>query len=81
MNWAIIQEAIYYYNKALVIDPDYGKALNNKGWSTDELGNHTGAIYYYNKALVIDPNNLFALNNKGWSTDELGNHTGAILLL
>ena len=81
MNWAIIQGLFIIIIKNFHYNPNNLFALNNKGLSTDELGNHTGAIYYYNKALAIDPNNLFALNNKGLSTDELGNHTGSYLLL
>ena len=37
----------------LSLDPNNLFALNNKGWSTDELGNHTGIIYYYNKELSL----------------------------
>ncbi len=50
MNWAIIQELFYYYNKALVIDPDYGKALINKKRAQDLATIHpsTSMIYPHN---------------------------------
>ncbi|MGC2573353.1 MAG: tetratricopeptide repeat protein [Candidatus Nitrosopolaris sp.] len=63
----------------MTIDPQYVRALDNKGGALQNLGNNTGAILYYDKALAINPYYDLALNNKGVALDNLGNHTGAIL--
>jgi tetratricopeptide (TPR) repeat protein len=45
-------------DKALAIDPHYGRALTDKGTALDKLGNYTGAIKYFDKALSIDPKHI-----------------------
>jgi len=72
---------IMSFDKALAIDPKYGDALGNKGWSLNSLGKYKEAITYFDKALAIDPNNQYALRNKGWALDGLGNCAQAITCL
>jgi tetratricopeptide (TPR) repeat protein len=78
LNQGNYTEAIKYYDKALVIDPNYVSVLNSKGVALKNLGNYTEAIKYYDKALAIDPNYVNALHNKGVVLDNLGNYTEAI---
>ena len=45
-------QVIQYYNKALAIDPNDSRLLNNKANALDSLGKSAEAIQYYDKALV-----------------------------
>ena len=47
------EEAITWYDKALVDNPNYLDALNNKGYALDNLGKYEEAITWYDKALDI----------------------------
>jgi tetratricopeptide (TPR) repeat protein len=57
-------QAIQYYDKALVIDPNLKEALNGKGNALSSQGNYTQAIQYYNKALAINSTDSSALYGK-----------------
>jgi tetratricopeptide (TPR) repeat protein len=70
--------AMQYYDKALIIDPNFVEALSNKGLALDNLGRSEEAIQYYDKALVIDPDFVDALNNKGDLYYYQGNYTEAL---
>jgi len=50
------KDAISYYDKALVIQPNNASLLVNKGNALSQIGNFTGAIKTYDQALVIRPN-------------------------
>jgi tetratricopeptide (TPR) repeat protein len=71
-------DAIYYYDKALLKDPNNLSALINKGFALDSLGKHEDAIIFYDKALLIDPNDVDALNNKGVALERLGKYKEAL---
>jgi tetratricopeptide (TPR) repeat protein len=58
-------EAIFWFDEALAIEPNNLDALNGKGLSLYELGKYQEAIIYYDKALAIEPNDIYALINKG----------------
>jgi tetratricopeptide (TPR) repeat protein len=71
-------DAIYYYDKALLIDPENTQALVNKGFALDSLEKHEEALTYYDKALLIDPSDVDALNNKGYALENLGKYKDAL---
>jgi len=73
-----LDDALYYYDKVLVIEPNHLKALNNKGGILSDFGKHEEAISYYDKILEIEPNNVDALNNKGSLLSTLGEFDDAI---
>ena len=75
------QEAIYYYKKALAIDPNFVNALSGLGAALIQLGEAQEAIYYCKKALAIDPNFVDALNNLGEGLAQLGENEEAITIL
>ena len=52
---------------ALHIDPKYKNALNNKGFTYNNLKEYSKAIDCYDQILQIDPKNTCALNNKGYA--------------
>ncbi len=58
-------EAIYHYNKAIHIKPDYALAYNNRGISYGELGQYQQAIEDFNKAIRIRPTYVDAYYNRG----------------
>jgi len=56
--------AIVYYDKALVIDPDDSNVLVNKGDALTNLGRYEEAKQCYDKVLSQNPNSSMALYNK-----------------
>jgi tetratricopeptide (TPR) repeat protein len=58
--------------------PDHFKALFNRGFAFDKLGEYDKAIQDYSKAIQIDPMNAFAYYNKGISLDRKGDYKLAI---
>ena len=57
-------DAKYYFDKALVIEPRMAAALVNKGLAEHSLMNLDRAIECFDSALRIDPNNIDAKWNK-----------------
>ena len=45
------ETAIFYYTKALEIMPSHFKALFNRGFANDKIGNFDNAIEDYSKAI------------------------------
>ncbi|TYQ27619.1 tetratricopeptide repeat protein [Pseudanabaena sp. UWO311] len=72
------EEAIFSYDKALAIKPDFYEAWDNLGIALFELGRYEEAIASYDKALAIKPNFYYAWNNRGDALSELGKYKEAI---
>jgi tetratricopeptide (TPR) repeat protein len=53
------------YSQALMIDPNYAKAYNNRGIVYRLMKQYDQAISDYNKALKLDPKFGEAYNNRG----------------
>ena len=51
------REAIYRWEKAVVIDPNYAAAFNDLGIAYEHEGQLEKARKAYEKALALDPNN------------------------
>ena len=66
-----LDEAIFAYNKALSIKPDYADAYNNMGNALKDQSKLEDAIEAYKKALSIKPDYADAYNNMG---NVLQNH-------
>ena len=73
-----INEAIYHYNKAIHIKPDYAFAYNNRGVAYGELGQSQQAIEDFNKAISIRPTYVDAYYNRGLTYDKFGQYQQAI---
>lgn len=54
--------------------PNHFKALFNRGFAYDKLGEFDLAINDYSKAIQIDPNNAYTYYNKGISLDRKGDY-------
>jgi len=59
------KEAIVDYDKAILINPKYETAYNNRGLAKSNQLDYNGAILDYNKAIELDPNNANIYNNRG----------------
>jgi len=58
-----IEDAIRYYDKALLYFPEMNQALANKGTSLVELGKYKESIPYLEKALIYNPNEPIILTS------------------
>lgn len=70
--------AIESFDKALDIDPRYGKAWCNKGIALSGLGNFEAAIECFDKGIALDPDYAEAWNNKGVLFGRLGKDESAV---
>lgn len=71
-------EAIFYIDQILEIDPTNINALNNKGGILIKLENYTDSIILFNKILSINENNTEVLNNKAIALSKLGLYLPAL---
>jgi tetratricopeptide (TPR) repeat protein len=71
-------DAIFYFDKVLLVDPNHVNALINKGNALGKLGKYADAISVYNAALKIKPNHPICLLNKGLALHYLRRHDEAI---
>ena len=72
------QGAIQALNQAIVLNPNYAEAYNDRGTARSNLGDNQGAVADYNQALRINPNDAIAYYNRGIARDDLGDQKGAI---
>ncbi len=70
--------AISAYEKALMLDPDFVDAFNNKGVAYYEQGNYGLALESYNQAIQRNPDYYSALLNRSNAYIGLGRTTSAI---
>jgi len=67
-------EAIYYYNQALRINPLYTKAYYHRGNAYAKLGQYQPAIEDFNVAILRNPNEVLYYNNRGVAYLSQGNN-------
>jgi len=68
-------EAIKFYDKALVVDPKFVKALANKGVAIADNGDLSGSLTYFDQAIALDANDFLNYYNKGTVLSDLGFET------
>jgi len=66
-------EAIYHYDEAIRLKPDYAYAYNNRGSTYARLGQYQLAIKDYNEALRLKPDYTLVYKNRGLSYIKQGN--------
>ena len=71
-------KAIEAYTSAIVLDPNYARAYNNRGIAYVYKGRYDRAIEDYSKAIVLDPNLAQAYNNRGIAYGMKGQYDRAI---
>src|SRR5437660_2234444 len=72
------QDAVFYYDKAITINPTNINALYNKALALDRLGKVNEAILSYDKVLTISPNDTDTLNNEGLDLTLLGRYNDSL---
>ena len=73
-------EAIFYFDKFLLEDPNNIEVLTNKGTALSKLGFFDEAISHFDSALSYNPNYFPALNNKANTLAERGHLEEAVSL-
>lgn len=74
----MINDAIYHYNEAIRLNPNYAEAYNSRGTIYGKLGQYQLAMEDFIKALHLNPNYTEAYNNKGLTYYLIGQDQGAI---
>ena len=72
------EKSISVYDLAILLNPDYAKAYNNRGAAKRALGRNDEAIADYDQALCLNPNLANAYTNRGNAKGALGQHNEAI---
>jgi tetratricopeptide (TPR) repeat protein len=67
-----LPEAIYCYERALELKPDFALALNSKGFLLEEEGSHVQALACFREAVRIAPELAMARLNLGMLQLKLG---------
>jgi tetratricopeptide (TPR) repeat protein len=77
-----IEEAIYHYNKAILIKPItayHALAYNNRGVVYNKLGQPQLALDDYTKAISLQPDNFMGYYNRGNIYNKLGEDQRALM--
>ncbi len=72
------EKAVFFYDKAISIDPLYSDAYVNRGVIYMAHGDNGAAVADFSEALKLNPMNLEALNNRGAAHINAGDFQGAI---
>jgi tetratricopeptide (TPR) repeat protein len=72
------KEAIHHFNQAILINPYYANAYNNRGSTYSSIGQKERAIEDYGYAVRLKPNNAEAYYNRGATYLELGQYQKSV---
>ncbi len=72
------RDAIFYFDKVLLVEPEHLNSLIYKGNALGKLGKYEEAVSIYDKALTIKPNHIVCLLNKGLAFHYLKKYQDAI---
>ncbi|MBK8022986.1 MAG: tetratricopeptide repeat protein [Chloroflexi bacterium] len=70
--------AIRDYDEVIRLDPNFGMAYNNRGWSRFRKGDLRAALADYDIAARLEPTNPLIFINRGWARQQQGDFVGAI---
>jgi len=70
--------AIFAFDKATLLNPNYTEAYFNRGLAYSNLGNYNQAIADYNKAITLNPKKSGVYCSRGNAYSNLGNYSHAI---
>jgi tetratricopeptide (TPR) repeat protein len=71
------EEAIYYYNQAILMAPYYELAYNNRGYTYLKIDQNQLAIKDFDKAISLKEDYADAYNNRGNAYAKLGHYQNA----
>ncbi len=80
MRLCSYEQAITYFDKSLIKEPNNVDVITNKATAYSKLGKIDLAMEYYDAALEIKPEYLPALNNKANVLAQMGKFEEAILI-
>jgi tetratricopeptide (TPR) repeat protein len=72
------QEALNAYEQAILLDPSYARAYNDKGVALSRLGRYQEALNAFEQAIRLDPSYARAYNDKGAALSRLGRYQEAL---
>lgn len=72
------KDAIFYFDKVLMVEPTHVNALLNKGNALGKLGKYEDAITVYDRLLKRNPSHPVCLLNKGLALHYLQRYDEAI---
>src|SRR3989475_10833894 len=67
-----------WLQKAVALNPDHLRAVQNLGWTLNELGHRDEALAIYQRALALDPDDAWTHANIGWALLKLGRESEAV---
>ena len=70
--------AIKDYDQAIILNPQYADAYNNRGNAKNNLGDYNAAVADYNEAIRLNPKYANAYNNRGNAKSNLGDYNAAV---
>ena len=74
-NFSELEEedsALFYLNRTIELEPDWGGPHNNMGIIHQESGDYELAIEAFNKAIEIEPEFPYSYNNRGYTKILMG---------
>ena len=72
------KKALVWYQKAIILDPQYAQAYNDLGVIYETLGNNDKALEMYKRVLEIDPEYLPAYTNLAFIYEKKGDMENAV---
>ncbi|BDX20795.1 hypothetical protein TUM22923_01160 [Polynucleobacter sp. TUM22923] len=73
------RKALFFYEKALQLNPNHNSALVNMGATLNKLLRHEEALIFLDKAVHLDPKLAESWSNKGSSLDGLMRYEEALM--
>jgi tetratricopeptide (TPR) repeat protein len=71
-------QALEFFNKAVLADPQLADAWSNLGGALDAKGDHAKAMEAFDKAVALNPQSAAALFNRGRALDAAGEEDKAL---
>jgi len=71
-------ERIRLYSEAILLNPDFGEAYNNRGVARKDTGDLDGAIDDYNRSIQLRPDNARVYSNRCVARRAKGDLLGAL---
>jgi tetratricopeptide (TPR) repeat protein len=72
------EDALYHYNKAILINPCYPEAYNNRANIYASMGRYQNALEDFNKSIRLNPEYANTYNSRGTVYTKLGQYQQAL---
>ena len=78
LNKGDSQHAFDDFNRAIALNPGFGRAYSNRGSLLSDVGRYEEALQDFDRAIQCDPNLASAYNNRANTRANTGDLTGAL---